>query len=140
MLWAPHGAWCATEDGAPPRAEIKVTSYTPPPRAAPGPVPNRYCGETSIQMAALSFGAWISQALIRSAGGGQQDGGQLLLPLDPAVWNVAGIGRNMYLALGWWRASTLHCFHATLCASQLGRRTPHKPAVAPTPAPPRQPI
>ena len=90
-------------------------------------------------MAALRYGAWISQSVIRSAGGGQQNGGQLLLPLDPAVWDVAGLGRNLYLAAGWWRASTLHCFHATLCASQLGRRTPHKPAVAPTPPPPPQP-
>ena len=51
-------------------------------------------------MAALYYGAWISQYAARAAGGGPQDGGQLLLPLDPAVPGVDGIGRNILVATG----------------------------------------
>ncbi|KAI8467583.1 MAG: hypothetical protein J3K34DRAFT_430198 [Monoraphidium minutum] len=57
-----------------------------------------YCGETSLQMAALYYGAWISQAAARAAGGSPQDGGQLLLPLDASKADVAGIGRNLVMA------------------------------------------
>jgi hypothetical protein len=38
-----------------------------------------YCGETSLQMALLYNGAWVSQYVARAAGGGGQEE-QLLLP------------------------------------------------------------
>lgn len=60
---------------------------------------NGYCGETSVQMAALYYGAWISQYAARAAGGGTQRGGQLLLPYDPASRNVGTAGRNILYAL-----------------------------------------
>lgn len=58
---------------------------------------NGYCGETSVQMSALYYGAWISQYAARAAGGGTQKDGQLLLPFnitDPTFY----IGTN--LAMG----------------------------------------
>lgn len=60
---------------------------------------NGYCGETSLQMAGLYYGAWISQYAARAAGGGTQTGGQLLLPYDPASRNVGTAGKNILYAL-----------------------------------------
>lgn len=60
---------------------------------------NGYCGETSVQMAALYNGAWISQYAARAAGGGTQRKGQLLLPYDPASRNVGTAGKNILYAL-----------------------------------------
>lgn len=66
-----------------------------------------YCGETSLQMSALYFGAYLSQRALRAAGGGPQNGGQLLL--------VCLIG------IGSWRANRLSDIGPGLC---MGGATP----------------
>jgi hypothetical protein len=52
------------------------------------------------QKAMLYYGAYASQKVIRAAGGGTQQDGQLLLPYDPTNWDVDGAGRNLLLAAG----------------------------------------
>ena len=52
-----------------------------------------YCGETSIQMSALYYGAYVSQYVVRAAGGAGQ-GSQILLPASPGQ-TVVGIGRSL---------------------------------------------
>ena len=52
-----------------------------------------YCGETSIQMSALYYGAWVSQYVVRAVGGAGQ-GSQLLLPDSPGQ-TVVDTGRSL---------------------------------------------
>jgi hypothetical protein len=56
-----------------------------------------YCGETSLQMSGLYFGAWISQFVAREKGGGDQEEGQLLLPYSSSD-NIDEGGRNLFKA------------------------------------------
>jgi len=51
-------------------------------------------------MAGLYYGNWISQFAARAAGGGTQEEGPLLMPLNKDDWDVDGAGRNLYLTLG----------------------------------------
>ena len=53
-----------------------------------------YCGETSIQTSALYVGAWLSQAVVRAAGGGSE----ILVCNEPKDCNVAGALDKLGLA------------------------------------------
>lgn len=71
LALAPHAA--AAQDA---RAKPTCVQLDMPPRFQWSENAG-YCGETSVQMAALYYGAWISQYVARAQGGGTQEDGAL---------------------------------------------------------------
>jgi hypothetical protein len=104
---------------APGRACTQVTFPQPAPLVGPPCLTPGYCGEASLQMSALFFGAWISQFAARAAGGGPQ-----------VRWE----------GWGWERAAPGACAAPPACRAACRRtRRSTDPEASPPPPPPSAP-